>query len=146
MHVFCSYSSAVNRQIVPKATTCVFLGYAQSGYRCYDVKSKRLDVSLMLSLMEMESPHLFLNLINKPRGRIYQREQVCMIQQGDQSRCHQRKTFSARRTYLLIPFLFADVSICMRDFFMDWSIFKRGLIGALFNNVDVGSDRINGRR
>lgn len=46
MHVFCSYSCAVKRKIVPKATTCVFLGYAQSGYRCYDVKSKRLDVSL----------------------------------------------------------------------------------------------------
>lgn len=43
MHVFCSYSCAVQREIVPKATTCVFLGYAQSGYRCYDVKSKRLD-------------------------------------------------------------------------------------------------------
>lgn len=70
MHVFCSYSCAVNRKIVPKATTCVFLGYAQSGYRCYDVKSKRLDVSLMLSLMEMESPHIFLNLINQPRGRM----------------------------------------------------------------------------
>lgn len=56
--------------MVPKATTCVFLGYAQSGYRCYDVKSKRLDVSLMLSLMEMESPHIFLNLINQPRGRM----------------------------------------------------------------------------
>lgn len=70
MHVFCSYSCAVNRKIVPKATTCVFLGYAQSGYRCYDVKSKRLDVSLMLSLMEMESSHIFLNLINQPRGRM----------------------------------------------------------------------------
>lgn len=70
MHVFCSYSCAVNRKIVPKATTSVFLGYAQSGYRCYDVKSKRLDVSLMLSLMEMESPHIFLNLINQPRGRM----------------------------------------------------------------------------
>lgn len=68
MHVFCSYSCAVNRQIVPKATTCVFLGYAQSGYRWYDVKSKRLHLSLMLSLME--SPHIFLNLINQPRGRM----------------------------------------------------------------------------
>lgn len=34
------------------------------------MKSKRLDVSLMLSLMEMESPHIFLNLINQPRGRM----------------------------------------------------------------------------
>lgn len=41
MHVFCSYSCAVKRKIVPKATACFFLGYAQSGYRCYDVKSKR---------------------------------------------------------------------------------------------------------
>lgn len=46
MHVFCSYSYAVKREIAPKETTCVFLGYAQSGYRRYDVKSKRLDVSL----------------------------------------------------------------------------------------------------
>ncbi|GJT64511.1 putative ribonuclease H-like domain-containing protein [Tanacetum coccineum] len=30
----------------PKETTYVFLRYAQSGYRRYDVKSKRLDVSL----------------------------------------------------------------------------------------------------
>lgn len=41
IHVFCSYSSAVKRKIVPKETTCVFLGYAQFGYRYYDVKSKR---------------------------------------------------------------------------------------------------------
>lgn len=66
MHVFCSYSCAVNRKMVPKATTCVFLGYAQSGYRCYDVKSKRLDVSLMLSLMEITKPHIFLNLMFQP--------------------------------------------------------------------------------
>lgn len=78
MHVFCSYSCAVNRKIVPKATTCVFLGYAQSGYRCYDVKCKRLDVSLMLSLMEMESPHIFLNLINQPRGRMMM-EMYCVL-------------------------------------------------------------------
>ncbi len=29
---------------------CVFLGYAQSGYRCYAVKSKRRDVSLAQAL------------------------------------------------------------------------------------------------
>lgn len=62
MHVFCS--CAVKIFIVPKATTCVFLGYAQSGYRCYDVKSKRLDVSFLFN------DHIFLNLINQPRGRM----------------------------------------------------------------------------
>lgn len=61
MHLFCSYSCAVKREIVPKATTSVFLGYAQSGYRCYDVKSKRLDVS------KKGSPHIFLNLKNKQK-------------------------------------------------------------------------------
>ena len=55
MHVFCSYSCAVKRKSVPKATTCVFLGYAQSGYRCYDVKSKRLDVSLNVLFNEVAS-------------------------------------------------------------------------------------------
>lgn len=55
MHVFCSYSCAVKIKNVPKATTCVFLGYAQSGYRCYDVKSKRLDVSLNALFNEVAS-------------------------------------------------------------------------------------------
>lgn len=57
MHVFCSYSCAVQREIVPqgKATTCVFLGYAQSGYRCYDVKSKRLEVSLNVLFNDIAS-------------------------------------------------------------------------------------------
>lgn len=63
MHVFCSYSCAVKREIVPKETTCVFLGYAQSGYRRYDVKSKRLDVSLNVLFNGGAS---FLNLINQP--------------------------------------------------------------------------------
>lgn len=67
MHVFCSYSCAVKREIVPKETTCVFLGYAQSGYRRYDVKSKRLDVSLNVLFNGGAS---FLNLINQPRGRM----------------------------------------------------------------------------
>ncbi|EEF42160.1 conserved hypothetical protein, partial [Ricinus communis] len=44
--VLFSFSCAVKRKIIPKETTFVFLGYAQSGYRCCDVKSKRLDVSL----------------------------------------------------------------------------------------------------
>lgn len=68
MHVFCSYSCAVKREIVPKETTCVFLGYAQSGYRRYDVKSKRLDVSL--NVLFNGALHIFLNLINQPRGRM----------------------------------------------------------------------------
>ncbi|GJY17896.1 hypothetical protein Tco_0389387 [Tanacetum coccineum] len=38
------------REIAPKETTYVFLGYAQSGYRRYDVKSKRLDLMLRISL------------------------------------------------------------------------------------------------
>lgn len=67
MHVFCSYSCAVKRKIVPKATSCVFLGYAQSGYRCYDVKSKRLDVSLNV-LFNGVASYIFLNLINHPRA------------------------------------------------------------------------------
>lgn len=33
MHLFCSYSCAVKREIVLKASTCVFFGYAQSEYR-----------------------------------------------------------------------------------------------------------------
>ncbi|GKA40316.1 hypothetical protein Tco_0732909 [Tanacetum coccineum] len=41
---------AIKREIAPKETTCVFLGYAQSGYRYYDVKSKRLDLMLRISL------------------------------------------------------------------------------------------------
>lgn len=45
----------VKRKIVPKATTCVFLGYVQSGYRCYDVKSKRLDVSFHVLFNEVAS-------------------------------------------------------------------------------------------
>nr|GEV71418.1 hypothetical protein LSAT_8X101220 [Tanacetum cinerariifolium] len=38
------------REIAPKETTYVFLGYAQSGYRRYDVKSKRLNLMLRISL------------------------------------------------------------------------------------------------
>lgn len=45
--VLFSYSCAVKIKIFPKETTCFFLGYAQSGYRCYDVKSKRLNVSIL---------------------------------------------------------------------------------------------------
>ncbi|GJV19876.1 hypothetical protein Tco_1368896 [Tanacetum coccineum] len=41
---------AIKREIAPKETTCVFLRYAQSGYRRYDVKSKRLDLMLRISL------------------------------------------------------------------------------------------------
>lgn len=61
MHVFCSYSCAVKREIVLKASTCVFFGYAQSEYRCYDVKSKRLDVSLNVLFNEVTSYFPFLN-------------------------------------------------------------------------------------
>lgn len=70
MHVFCSYSCAVKRKMVPKATTCFFLGYAQSGYRCYDVKSKRCGFPLNVLFNLMRSPHIFFNLINPPRGRM----------------------------------------------------------------------------
>nr|GEU35253.1 uncharacterized protein [Tanacetum cinerariifolium] len=43
-------SVIIKREIAPKETTCDFLGYAQSGYRRYDVKSKRLDLMLWISL------------------------------------------------------------------------------------------------
>lgn len=45
----CSYSCAVNRKIVPKALVS-FLDMLSPGIDAMDVKSKRLDVSLMLSL------------------------------------------------------------------------------------------------
>ncbi|GJY24174.1 hypothetical protein Tco_0397832 [Tanacetum coccineum] len=45
-----SWGVIFKREIAPKETTCVFLGYAQSGYRRYDVKSKRLDLMLRISL------------------------------------------------------------------------------------------------
>nr|GEW54686.1 hypothetical protein [Tanacetum cinerariifolium] len=46
--LFHPLEQAVKREIAPKETTYVFLGYAQSGYRRYAVKSKILDISLTL--------------------------------------------------------------------------------------------------
>lgn len=72
MHVFCSYSCVVKREIVLKTTTCVFLGYALSlkgpGIDAMTWNPRDSMYPWMFSLMR--SPHIFLNLINQPRGRM----------------------------------------------------------------------------
>ncbi|GKD78653.1 retrovirus-related pol polyprotein from transposon TNT 1-94 [Tanacetum coccineum] len=59
----------------PKETTCVFLGYARSGYRRYDVKSKRLDISLNpVQLTSEDSSH--------PAQHVYSRQRLQSLSHG----------------------------------------------------------------
>ena len=59
--VFCSYSCAVKREIVLKARTSFLDMLSPNIDRCYDVKSKRLDVSLNVLFNEVTTDFPFLN-------------------------------------------------------------------------------------
>lgn len=72
MHVFCSYFCAVKREIVPKATTFVvsFLDMLSPGIDALTWNPRDSMYPWMFSFILMRSPHIFLNLINQPRGRM----------------------------------------------------------------------------
>jgi hypothetical protein len=67
MHVFCFHIPAQLRdKLSPRKPFVSFLDMLSPG--CYDVKSKRLDVSLNVLFNGVASYSIFLYLINQPRG------------------------------------------------------------------------------
>ncbi|KAH7511592.1 hypothetical protein FEM48_ZijujMtG0001000 (mitochondrion) [Ziziphus jujuba var. spinosa] len=72
---------AIKREIVPKATTCVFLGYAPSGYRCYDVKSKRRD-SMPASSADCQPVQVTSEDSSHPAQHVYSRRRLHYVSQA----------------------------------------------------------------
>ncbi|GJV40722.1 hypothetical protein Tco_1419162 [Tanacetum coccineum] len=74
-------TGALREKLPPKETTCVFLRYSQSGYRRYDVKSKRLDLC-SASSADCQPVHLTSEDSSHPAHHVYSQQRLQSLSQG----------------------------------------------------------------